>query len=114
MLCRHDDAASLKGVRNEFSAASIEKTVTEVEVKLGQIYKELYQRTIDFGGHPNERGASSNMQLQESADKKEFLQIYLHADELYILGYFEEVARVGSAVSIFFSTYLKRDSRSSA
>ena len=26
------------------------------------------------------------MKLEESADKKEFLQIYLHADELYILG----------------------------
>jgi hypothetical protein len=94
-LCRHDDAASLRAARNEFSAASIEKTVTEVEAKLGEIYKELYQRTIDFGGHPNERGVSSNMKLEESADKKEFLQIYLHADELYILGYFEEVARVG-------------------
>jgi hypothetical protein len=81
-------------VRNEFSAASIEKTVTEAEAKLGQIYKELYQRTTDFGGHPNERGVSSNMKLEESANKKEFLQIYLHA-ELYILGYFEEVARAG-------------------
>jgi hypothetical protein len=82
-------------MKKAFSASNVEKTVTEAEAKLGEIYKELYQRTIDSGGHPNERGVTSNMLLEESADKKELQQIYLHANELHILNSFEEVARVG-------------------
>jgi hypothetical protein len=94
-LRRHDDAASLSAVRNAFSATSIEKTIMETEAKLGKIYKELYQRTIDFGGHPNERGVSSNMLLEESGNEKQLLKIYLHANALNIMNSFAEVARIG-------------------
>ena len=67
----------------------------ETEAKLGKIYKELYQKTIDSGGHPNERGVSSNMLLEGSGNEKQFLQIYLHANALNIMNSFVEVARVG-------------------
>jgi hypothetical protein len=95
-LRRHDDAAaSLSAVRNAFAAISIEKTIIETEAKLGKLYKELYQKTIDFGGHPNERGVSSNMLIEESETEKQLRLIYLHANELHIMNSFAEVARVG-------------------
>jgi hypothetical protein len=94
-LRRHDDAAaSLSAVRNAFAAISIEKTIIETEA-LGKLYKELYQKTIDFGGHPNERGVSSNMLIEEAETEKQLRLIYLHANELHIMNSFAEVARVG-------------------
>jgi hypothetical protein len=97
-LRRHDDAASMTAVRKAFQAASIEKTIADKDAKLGEIYKQLYQSTIDFGGHPNERGVSTNLLQQDQA----FLGIYLHANELAIANCFKSVALTGlTCLNIF-------------
>jgi hypothetical protein len=35
-------------------------TVTAVNQHAAKRFEELYQRTIDFGGHPNERSVTGN------------------------------------------------------
>lgn len=90
-LRRHDDAASLSAVRKAFQVASIEKTITATDTKLGANYKQLYQSTIDFGGHPNERAVSGNLLSEEEV----FIGVYLHANELNIANCFKSVALTG-------------------
>jgi len=40
----------------------------------------MYQRTIDWGGHPNERSVTGNMKMIEEPDRRVMLAIMLHGD----------------------------------
>jgi hypothetical protein len=40
----------------------------------------MYQRTIDLGGHPNERSVTGNMSIIEEPDRRTMLQIMPHKD----------------------------------
>ena len=62
---RHDDAGALRAIKKAFLGVEVEETVVATDKGLGRVYKELYERTIDFGGHPNTRGVVSNMLFQE-------------------------------------------------
>jgi len=84
-LKRHDDAAALRAMRKAFQAGEVEKSISTTDTELARVYKELYERTIDFGGHPNLRGVLSNIMWNEAENKRELQQIYLHANETTVL-----------------------------
>jgi hypothetical protein len=94
-LKRHDDAAALKAMKKAFLGPEVEQTIVAKDKELGPVYKDLYERTIDFGGHPNLRGVVSNMLLKETADKRELQPVYLHADETIVLHALKTTAQVG-------------------
>lgn len=79
-LNRHDGIKDKNTQRSEFQHAKVEKHINSSAQKLGSIFALLYDRTIDYGAHPNERGFLSNTKVVESEDSKEFLQIYLQDD----------------------------------
>ncbi len=104
-LRRHDDAESMKAVKKAFQTAAIENTVALTDAKLGDIYKTLYQSTIDYGAHPNERALSGNIR----SDKDTVLSIYLHADELNIVNCLKSVALVGlTCLNLFQNIFSAR------
>jgi len=41
----------------------------------------LNQRTIDFGGHPNERSVTGSMKMIEEPDKRVMVAVMLHGDD---------------------------------
>lgn len=94
-LRRHDDKQTLKVVNGEFTVTNIRKTIETSDRKLAAIFDELYQRAIDFGGHPNERSITSSLTIIEHADRKEMQQIYLHADGLILDYGLKTSAQVG-------------------
>jgi hypothetical protein len=94
-LKRHDDAAALRAMKKAFLGVEVEQTIETTDKELARIYKELYERTIDFGGHPNLRGVVSSMLMNESAEKRQLQPIYLHADETTVLHALKTVAQVG-------------------
>lgn len=78
---RHNDEASMKAVRAEFTHGKISKHISAAHSGLGAIYTQLYNQTIDYGAHPNERGSSlSSMTVDTEDGGKKFLAIYLHGD----------------------------------
>jgi hypothetical protein len=60
---RHVDDASMKAQKEEFKIANIRETIAVFDQKLANIFKFLYDRTIDFGGHPNPYGMLSAMNI---------------------------------------------------
>ena len=93
---RHDDAAALKAMKKAFLGVEVEETIVARDKELGRIYKDLYERTIDFGGHPNLRGVISNILFQEeSPDKRQLQPIYLHGDENVVAHALKTAAQVG-------------------
>jgi len=94
-LKRNDDAAALRAMKKAFLGVEGEQTIVATDKELGRVYKGLYERTIDFGGHPNLRGVVSNMLLNETADKRQLQPIYLHANETTVLHALKTTAQVG-------------------
>jgi hypothetical protein len=94
-LKRHDDAAALRVMKKAFLGVEVEQTILATDKDLARIYNELYERTIDFGGHPNLRSVLSNMLMNEAPDKHQLQPIYLHANETTALHALKTTAQVG-------------------
>ncbi|MDJ0822013.1 MAG: hypothetical protein QNJ09_09440 [Paracoccaceae bacterium] len=93
---RHDNDAAKKAVRDEFTHGKVSRHITAANVKLGKNYTTLYERTIDYGAHPNERGASLSSETVEMEDGGEQLHtIYLHCDGVLLDYSLKSAAQVG-------------------
>ena len=79
-LKRHQSAAELKAARDALTHAKISATVAAVNQHAAQRFEELYQRTIDFGGHPNERSVTGNVKMVDELDRRVMLTVMQHAD----------------------------------
>src|SRR5262249_43261329 len=55
-LCRDDDAAAEKRCATEFSITNVRATHAAVDAVTEATAHTIYKSTIQFGGHPNERG----------------------------------------------------------
>jgi hypothetical protein len=53
----------------------------------------LYQRTIDFGGHPNERSVTGSMKMIEEPDKRVMVAVMLHGDDAALVTIMGQPAR---------------------
>ena len=49
--------------KNAFLAVDVKKSVANASAKLGKAYNHLYQRTIDYGAHPNEAALYGSMKM---------------------------------------------------
>jgi hypothetical protein len=70
--------------------------IANFDEKLSRIFGELYETTIDFGAHPNERGFSASALMEEKPGEKKFSQIYMHGDPLMLSLGIKNTARVGT------------------
>ncbi len=93
---RHDSPDSLKSVRREFTHGKIVQHLTSADVSIAEIYAKLYDWTIDYGAHPNERGASMSSAIRDLPDgAKQIQAIYLYDDGLLMDFCLRETAQVG-------------------
>lgn len=76
-LRRHDDEKSLKRVREEFAIGKLLRFLESVDTKIHKTAKLLYERTIDFGAHPNELALTSLLRKSEDKDNIKFDLQYL-------------------------------------
>jgi hypothetical protein len=65
-----DDAK--KKVKNEFTIRNLLETLAASDSREGQIAETLYQETIDYGAHPNERGLMQKLQMNREEGKAQF------------------------------------------
>lgn len=47
--------------RSRFSNRAVRETIEARDKRLAEIYQDLYERTIDFGAHPNEKSVVANI-----------------------------------------------------
>jgi hypothetical protein len=94
-LKRHDDAAALRAMKKAFVGPEIDQTIVATDQEIWHVYNELYERTIDFGGHPNLRGVLSNMLMNENVDNRQLQPIYLHGNPTTVRHALKSTAQVG-------------------
>jgi len=79
-LDRHQSPSQMAAQKTAFAHGKVAASVRAANRHAGKRFEELYQRTIDFGGHPNERSVTGNMKMVEETDRRVMLAILLHAD----------------------------------
>lgn len=79
-LRRHDDDACTRANKDAFAIRRVRESIHDASERLALVYDTLYQRTIDFGAHPNEQGVSINVVVKEQASRRIIEQVYLHGD----------------------------------
>ncbi len=97
-LNRHDDTDTRKAVRAEFTHRKVSDTLAAADATLGNIYKRLYDMTIDYGAHPNERGVFLSSAIEHSSSKGnqyEVTYVHLHGVGPKLDVHLKETVQVG-------------------
>ncbi len=82
-LNRHDNDESMKAAKARFTIRNVFKTLGAKDSTLKDDVNKLYNTTIDYGAHPNERAIFSMMKHEKVDDSKEkLMQGYLECDSL--------------------------------
>jgi hypothetical protein len=77
---RHMNKESRKESRQSFSHGNVMNTLLVCDATLHKNLSSLYERTIDYGGHPNERAVASSHQWRQEGDTKFIRNQLLHGD----------------------------------
>ena len=94
-LRRHDDDSSLKKTKGEFKFSKVIQTLESEDKKNADVARYLYERTIDFGAHPNERAVTANLSIENVNGGKKLQQTYLAVGTLTQRHSMKTTAQVG-------------------
>ncbi|WP_454648582.1 hypothetical protein [Bradyrhizobium liaoningense] len=83
-LDRHVDDAGMKAAKKAFQHVTVAESVKAANRHAAERFETVYQRTIDFGGHPNERSVTTNIKMTEEPDRREMLAILQHGDGIQL------------------------------
>ena len=108
-LRRHDDAAAKKRVKDEFKIGALLDLAASVDATEGPVARALYERTIDYGAHPNELALMQALKINENPDHVEFKSNYLDEDSVALRLALKTTAQVGACtLSLFRAVYPER------
>ncbi|MCE5269814.1 hypothetical protein LLH00_00845 [bacterium] len=101
-LRRHDNGDSIKDVRQKFRYQFLINTLELVDAALCPDVKQLYERCIDFGAHPNERSVTGSMQMEQQSGGLRLDQKYLHGDSIELDHALKTTAEIGLGSLLIF------------
>jgi hypothetical protein len=71
-LRRHDDETSMNKVKREFTVANVMAHLEAIDKRSAEIAQKLYDTSIDYGGHPNERSITSQVTITSDDNSHNF------------------------------------------
>lgn len=102
-LMRGEDEKRRKAVKEAFRYSEIRKTMEAQDTALADVFQKLYERTIDFGAHPNELGATTNTFIERQPDGGAIMgQVYLQDDSLALDHWLRTAGQTGVCVLRIF------------
>ncbi len=101
-LNRRESDANRAEVRREFTQGKIKDTTASSDPRLKDGYCTLYERTIEFGAHPNELSVTANVTIEKKENQTDFNPIYLHRDGSALDLSLRTLAQVGVCVLLIF------------
>ena len=101
-LNRHETDTDRATVPKEFTVGNIKSVLASSDPRLKDVFGELYERTIDFGAHPNEMSVTSSLRIMKKEDHKDYNTTYLHSDRFAIDYSLRTLAQVGVCVLHIF------------
>lgn len=94
-LNRHTNEESLKAVKNKFKISDAKNTLKNTDSKNYAVASKLYDRTIDFGAHPNEMASTSGLILEEEGENIKLQPIYASGGNMQQRHAMKSSAQVG-------------------
>lgn len=108
-LRRHDSAQAKQKVRDEFKIGTLLKTFQGGNAAEGSAIENLYEHTIDYGAHPNERALTQSLGVGKGGGKVRFQIIYLNGDSRALRETCRDAAKIGAcALAVFRVVYKER------
>jgi hypothetical protein len=104
-LGRHVNPNGMKLQKAEFQIAEVRKVIEAFDTKLAELFKLFYDRTIDFGGHPNPHGVLSMVEMVDGENS--FTALALTTDPKVLMHTMKSVAQVGLTVLYIFQHIFK-------
>ncbi len=98
-LNRHTGVEGMRASKRAFQHTSVIDSVIAANRHAGERFQKLYQRTIDLGGHPNERSVTGSMKIEKNDERHLMLAIMLHGDGTALDAALKSVAQC-AAVSL--------------
>jgi len=78
------------------------RAVKKLDERLGQIYEDLYDRTIQWGAHPNEKTVTQSLGLKSNPGETVLEQVYLQEDGYVLDSWIRTANQVGICVLKIF------------
>jgi hypothetical protein len=105
---RNVDDVSLKAQQAEFTVSNIRGTIAAFDAKLAENFKLLYDRSIDYGGHPNPYGLLSGMKMEKQDEQlTSITTLALTGDALPLMFAMKNAAQVGLTSLYIFQHMFK-------
>ncbi len=82
---------------------NIQRYLDKNHPDLSPTFAKMYEASIDFGAHPNERGFSSNTSIRDEGDLKFIDTVYLHGDGPQLSFALKATVQVGIWVLLAFA-----------
>jgi len=106
-LKRHNDEPSKKKVKQNFKISNLFQVLEIEDKRLYTITRDLYDRTIDYGGHPNERAFLSVVKKEADESKTTFQSAYLIGNEPAHKLCLKSCAQIGICALCIFRTIFR-------
>jgi len=81
-LCRDDDDQKLKEFKKVFHPSPFLDELEQDDKQIAGLARELYERSIEYGAHPNPRGMLASMKIKKEERRVYFTSEYLLEDKL--------------------------------
>jgi hypothetical protein len=95
-VLRHAGGAAMKEQRDAFQIKAIKGAVCrQCTTAMTTLYDDLYQRTIDFGAHPNPHAVFSTSSLDDSGGGAEITTFAITKEPKIVLHALKSTAQVG-------------------
>lgn len=103
---RHKDEDGKRAVRTRFALGNLRPALERASPGLGGAWSLLYERTIDYGAHPNERSIFPNVEKVPKERSVELRLLYLAGNGLPLHLAMKTTAQIGiAAIDVFGLVY---------
>jgi hypothetical protein len=108
-LRRHENDAAMKEMKKQFTLRKVMDHLGALDAKTHDVVQKLYARTIDYGGHPNERAVFTQMATQRDGTRINFRHDHFVCGAPFLNGSLKTTAQVGiCSLDIFCGVFRDR------
>ncbi len=99
---RHVSPADMAAQKQAFRISEIKKIIETFDPALAKVFNDLYDRSIDFGGHPNPHTTFSAMRMDDDLPSNSFVTLALVTDPKTLQHAMKSVTQAGLAALFIF------------
>src|SRR5262249_27423399 len=104
---RHFSPEGMTEQKSKFRISEVRSTIASFDPRLAEVFQKFYDRSIDFGGHPNPHGIMSTVQMPENPIDQSFTALALTTDQKVLLHAMKSTAQVGLTALFIFQHIFK-------